>query len=54
MELVKYTIKSWFTTNREILNLRVFKYMYLALIFHLILLIRGISNGKKALNVLAF
>lgn len=47
MELVKYTIKSWFITNREIFSLRVFKATYLALIFHLILLIRGISDGKK-------
>lgn len=31
MKLVKYTIKSWFITKREILSLRVFKNTYLAL-----------------------
>lgn len=31
MELVKYTIKSWFITKREILSLRVFKNTHLAL-----------------------
>lgn len=47
MQLVKYTVKSWPIINREILSLRAFKDTYLALIFHLILLIRGILNGKR-------
>lgn len=51
MKLVKYTIKSWFITKREILSLRVFKNTYLALSSYFTNM--GILNTwKKKLNFL--